>query len=218
MKTALKRHRLLVSALGLGLAAFLLSFRLLSLYVTVQPLVVTTKAVEAYSRLTASDVKIAEVPAKGVPVGALTSLEQAIGSYSIMPLVKGQPLQSGHVSHEKEEIGLSAYLPSETRGMFIPAVAARAVGGLVKSGETVDVICASRGPAYGQTVVFRDVQVMEVVRDRSSDEFQGALVLLSPAECEIIASSLENSSVYLSLVPRSSGVHSDYIQGGYGNR
>lgn len=185
---------------------------------TVHPIVVTTKAVEAYSRLTASDVKIAEVPAQGIPLGALTSLEQAIGSYSIMPLVKGQPLQSGHVSQEKEEIGLSAYLPPETRGMFIPATAARAVGGLVKRGETVDVICASRGPAYGQTVVFRDVRVTEVVRDKSSQEFQGALVLLSPAECEIIASNLENSNVYLSLVPRSSNVDSDYMQGGYGKR
>ena len=218
MKTVLKRHRLLFSALGLGLAASLLSFRLLSLYVVTRPLVVTTRAVEAYSRITASDVKIALVPAKGIPGGALTSLEQAIGFYSNMPLVKDQALQSGHVSNGKEEIGLSAYLPPETRGMFIPAAAARAVGGLVKRGEKVDVICASKGPAYGQTVVFRDVSVIEVVRDQSSHEFQGALVLLSPGECEIIASSLENSNVYLSLVPRGPEISSDYKQGGYGNK
>ena len=39
-KTALKRHRLLIAAFVLGLAAFVLSFRLLSLYVVTSPVLV----------------------------------------------------------------------------------------------------------------------------------------------------------------------------------
>jgi Flp pilus assembly protein CpaB len=214
LKTVLKRHRLLVSALVLGLAASVLSFRLLSLYVVTRPVLVTTRAVDGYQKVTSADVKIAYLPAGGIPVNALTALEQAIGRYTRMPLVKGQALQADHVSNEKEEIGLSAELPQETRGLFIPASAAHAVGGLLRRGEKVDVICASKGPAYGQTMVFRDVPVVEVVRDQSSQEFRGALVLLSPAECELVASSLDNSNVYLSLVPRDSADYEAYAQGG----
>jgi len=193
----------------LGFTSFLLSYRLLGLYVVRRPVLVATRDVEAYTCLKASDIKLAYIPSGGVPADALTSVEQAVGSYSRMPLLKGQIVQSGHVSSRKEEIGLSADLPPETRGMFIPASAARAVGGLLKKGEKVDLICAAKGPAYGQTMVFRDVRVLEVVRDESSREFQGALVLLSPAECELVASSLENCNVYLSLVPRDSGAAFD---------
>lgn len=202
----------MIAAFVLGLAAFVLSFRLLSLYVVTSPVLVTTRGVDGYHRVTSADIKTVYLPVGGIPVNALTALEQAVGHYTRMPLVKGQVIQLDHVSNEKEEIGLSAELPPETRGMFIPASAAHAVGGLLRRGEKVDVICASKGPAYGQTIVFRDVCVVEVVRDQSSQEFRGALVLLSPAECELVASSLDSSNVYLSLVPRDSGEYANHAQ------
>ncbi len=192
----------MIAALALGVAAFSLSYRLLVYHLKTAPVVVAACKVEAYTRLSASDVKLAQVPLGGIPEGALVSLDQVLGSYSSSRYEAGQIIQAGHVIKGKEELGLSAELPIDTRAMFIPVDASHAAGGLLRKGERVDVICAPKGADFGQVIVLRDIAVMEIVKDSSSKEFRGALVQVSPSECELIAYSLGNSSLYLSLVPK----------------
>lgn len=206
MRIALRRHRTLLLALVVGAAAFALSFSVMSSYVRSEPVVVAVRDVEAYRQLSAGDVAVRELPAKAVPQGRLTKPADAIGRYARSRLVSGQIVMAAHLV--AGETGLSYDLPPEQRGVFLPVPADRAVGGMVKQGERIDLIAVPRvyaglGAAAGGAVTLaRSLLVLEAVRDPSSQEFLGVVVLATPGQCETVAANLEEGTVYLCLVPR----------------
>ncbi len=207
MRTTIRRHRLLLVSLVLGVSAFAMSYSVLSGYVKTVNVVVAVRDVEAYSRIGGGDVTLKEVPLKAAPKGVLAGLADAVGAYARGRIVAGQVLLEGHIAAGKQEVGLSYDLPAESRGIFLPVPASRAVGGVIRGGERVDVLVASKpSEVYGQPreafTAQRGLLVAEVVKDTDSGEFLGVIVLASPQECEAIARNLENGSVYLSLVPR----------------
>ncbi len=216
LKGALRRHKSLVGAAVLGVSAFLLSYRLLTGFLRTSPVVVAAKDVDMYQKVVFSDVRVVELPVRAVPSQSFASLSEVVGTYCRTSLCSGQVVLKGHVSNKGEEVGLSVDLPSQTRGMFIPAAGSRGLGGLLKRGERVDVICAPRGAPHGQVLVFPGVPVVEVLRDQSSNEFYGALVMMNPQECELLASSMETGTLYLTLVPRADwvGWNERYLEAG----
>jgi Flp pilus assembly protein CpaB len=199
---------MLLISLVLGTCAFALSLSVVSSYVKSELVVVAVKDLDAYCRIGATDVGLREVPVRAIPRGCIKRLNDAVGSYTRGRLVAGQILQEGHVAGDKAEAGLSYDLPIEYRGMFLPLSAGRAVGGQVREGERVDLIVAAKafssagGPANGAATPIRGLHVLDVVRDPSSGEFLGIVVLALPQQCEAIARDLEEGSVYVSLVPR----------------
>jgi len=209
LKTAFRRHRLLFASIALGLSAFAVSYAAISSYVKSEPVVVAARDLEAFRKVAAGDVLIKEIPVKAVAPGYLKSLGDAIGRYTRSPVVKGQVLMLGHLIADKSEAGLSYDLPADGRAFFLPVPASRAMGGLVRPGERVDLISAARGsgnildPRSEAFTLARGLLVLETVREATSGEFFGVAVLASPQECEAMAKCLENGNVYLSLVPRS---------------
>ena len=209
MKTALRRHRLLFVSMALGLSAFAVSYMAISSYAKSEPVVVAARDLEAFRKVSAGDVLIKEIPVKAVAPGYLKSLEEALGRYTRSPIVKGQVLMLGHLITDKSEAGLSYDLPAQGRAFFLPVPASRAMGGLVRPGERVDLISAVRAPGTmldsrsESSTLARGLLVLETVREATSGEFLGVAVLASPQECETIARCLESGNVYLSLVPRS---------------
>lgn len=212
MRTAIRRHKLLLVSLLLGFCAFALSYSVLSGYVKSGPVVVVLRDLESYVKIGPGDVSLTSLPVKGIPRGAIKTLEDAVGSYTRSRLVGGQTLLGGHIVPLKEKAGLSYDLPSDCRGMFLPVPASRSVGGLVREGERVDLLVAARSlsggygvPATPAFTALRGLPVVEVVKDSDSGEFLGIVVLALPHECETIARHLEEGSVYLALVPRTAG-------------
>ena len=209
MKTLLRRHKLLFLSVLLGFCAFVSSYSALRGYIKSGPVVVALRDFEPYVELTSGDVRVVEVPEKGVPRGAITTVEGAVGRYTRTRLVTGQVILAGHVVDGQEGAGLSYDLPSDSRGMFLPVPASRALGGLLREGERVDVIVAFKNSAaaYGIPVApaftaLRDLPIVEVVVDGSSGEFAGVVVLAQSGDCERVAEHLEDANLYLALVPR----------------
>ncbi len=208
MKVVLRRHKLLLMSLMLGICAFSLSYSLLSGHVQVSQVVVAARDQEPYHALTPADVILMEIPVKGVPKGALSSVADAVGQYTRSRLVAGQMVMAGHVIRNAKEVGLSYDLPAESRGMFLPVPASRAVGGRIREGERVDVIVAEKNAvSYGResSPAFTAVSgllVYEVVKDERSEEFFGVVVLALPQDCERLATYLEDADLYLVLVPK----------------
>ncbi len=179
-----------------------MSYRLIATFVGTAPVVVAARDIDAYRMVNASDLRLTDLPVRAVPKGSFSSPKEVVGTYSLSRLCEGQVVLKPHVSRETKEVGFSLALSSETRGFFVPASASRGIGGMLKRGEQVDVICVQRGAFAGEPLVIPNVQVVEVVKDSSSAEFLGALVVLSPWECELLASSMETGSLYLALVPK----------------
>jgi Flp pilus assembly protein CpaB len=199
---------MLLASLALGVSAFLLSLSVVSSYVKSESVVVALRDLEPYRRIAAGDVALRDVPVKAVPRGCLKRLSDAVGCCTRSRILSGQIVMSGHVAGDRAEAGLSYDLPADHRGIFLPVPASRAVGGVVKQGERVDLIVAARGlAAFGNTTpgaatALKGLRVLDVVKESASGEFLGVVVLALPHECELIAKHLEEGSVYLSLVPR----------------
>lgn len=209
MKTLFRRHKVLLLSVLLGFCAFVSSYGALRGYLRSGPVVVAARDCEPYTGLAPGDVILAEVPASGIPRGALTAVSQVVGHYTRTRLVAGQMVLSGHITQDVGEAGLSYDLPQDSRGIFLPAPASRALGGMLRAGERVDVIVVQKGLAYsyGEALspaftAFSELLVREVVVDEGSGEFLGVIVLASQVDCEAIAQHLEHATLYLTLVPR----------------
>lgn len=169
---------------------------------------IAVKELEPYRRIGAADVAVIETPAKAVPPGCMRRLADVVGSCTRCRLIPGQMIQRGHLASDRVEAGLSYDLPVECRGIFLPLSSGRAVGGRIKEGERVDLIVVPKGfpgvagSAGGAVTAVKGLPVLAPVKEPSSGEFTGIIVLALPQQCELIARHLEEGSVYVSLVPR----------------
>ncbi len=202
LKSILRRHKSLWVAVALGFSAFIFSYRLMVGFIKTAPVVVAANDVGAYQTLSQSDLKVVELPVRAVPKESFADINSLLGSYPHYGLSQGQIVLEAQVAKTAVEAGYSVALSSDTRGFFIPASLARGLGGLLKKGERVDIICASKATNSGQSYTFPNVRVVEVLRDKNNGEFLGALVVLAPYECQLLASGMETGTVYLSLVPK----------------
>jgi len=189
------------------LSTFAVSFNVLSVYVKTEKVVVASRNLEPYRKISPSDVKVVELPQKGLHPQSIRNTETLIGSYTMCPLIAGQVVLAGHIMSGPTQPGISAEIPRDGRGIFIPAEASRAVGGLVNTGDKVDVIWSVRGTSYyqsgdsyGAITIMREARVVKVINDQSG-EFKGVVIAAPPETCEKIAHYLEAGSMYLSLVP-----------------
>lgn len=209
MKTALRRHRLLLMSLLLGFCAFVSSYSLLRGYVKTESVVVALRDKEQYARLGPGDIAVVDYPANAIPQGAVRDPSSITGLYTRTRLVAGQVVMKGHVIHEEGQAGMSHDLPSDKRGMFLPIPPSRALGGLIRPGERVDVIVVPKDPdsifsdePAPAFTALSDVMIAEVCMDERSHELLGVFVLASPADCERLARYLDSYTLYLTLVPR----------------
>ncbi|HHY76518.1 MAG TPA: Flp pilus assembly protein CpaB [Firmicutes bacterium] len=209
MRTFFRKHRLLIISGLLGISAAAISHAAVSPYVVASPVVVAAREIRAYEPITEGDVKIVELPKKAVPKDHFADTGPLRGAYALSRILPGQIIMSGHVARGKGEIGLSVELEWDMRCVFVPAGEERAVGGLIKRGEMVDLVFTPKGASYvhsagaGQSpLVVRGLPVVEVCRNPSSGDLLGIVVLARRAEAEEIAGSIETCAVSVLLAPR----------------
>jgi pilus assembly protein CpaB len=197
----------LLFALLLGLSVFAVSYNLLSAYIRTEKVVVAARYLEPYRQISVSDIKVVELPRKGIHPDSIRKPEELIGNYTVCPLFAGQLVLAGHVMSSHNRPGISLELPAEGRAIFVPADASRAVGGLVNPGDRVDLIWSPKGASvyqpggyHGAVTVVDKARVVEVIHDKSG-EFRGIVIAAPPETCEHIAHCLETGSIYLVLVP-----------------
>ncbi len=216
LRTLLKRHRLLLLALVLGLSGFTLSYNVLSFYVKTEPVVVAACDLEPYHKIVLSDVKVVELPLKSIHARSVRRPQDIAGQFTMAKVFAGQILLDRQLMSSKDQPGLSMEIPLNERGIFIPAETSRAVGGLINPGDRVDLIWSQKGPDFyseGGTAraktVMLGARVVHVINDKSSGEFKGVVITALPETCERIAHYLESGNIYLSLI--SWGVQEDSV-------
>ncbi len=186
---------------------FALSYKLLSVYVKTEKVVVASRHLEPYQKISVSDIKVVDLPLKGIHPESIRKPEDLIGNYTICPLFAGQIVLAGHVMSSRSQPGISIEIPVEERAIFVPADASRAVGGLINPGDRVDLIWSARGASvyqpgdlHGAVTVMGRARVVRVIHDKSG-EFKGVVIAAPPGTCAEIAHYLETGSIYLALVP-----------------
>jgi Flp pilus assembly protein CpaB len=170
--------------------------------------VVAVRDLDPYQMISVSDVKVVEFPLKSVHAQSIQSVKDILGQYAISRVFAGQMLLNRHLISSKVQPGISMEIPLEARGIFIPAEASRAVGGLINPGDRVDLIWSLKGASSypeggfaGSRTVVLGARVIQVIRDKPSGEFKGVIIAALPQTCERLAYYLETGSIYVALVP-----------------
>ena len=101
LRTLLKRHRLLLLAMVLGLSAFTLSYNVLSLYVKTEPVVVAACDLEPYHKISLSDVKVSRTSLKSIHARSVRKPEEIAGQFTVVKSLQGKCSWTGNLMSAK---------------------------------------------------------------------------------------------------------------------
>ena len=90
---------------------------------------VAVRDLDPYQMISVSDVKVVEFPLKSVHAQSIQSVKDILGQYAVSRVFAGQMLLNRHLISSKVQ-PIFMEIPLEA-GIFIPAEASRAVGGLI---------------------------------------------------------------------------------------
>lgn len=130
--------------------------------------VVATTAIKQRTTITPEMVELKTVPASAVATGALTNLEQVVGSVTKFPVeVNQQLLATSVVSTElpTADAALAQFVPTGRRAVAIKASQLINSGGLILPGDWVDIgwSCCDGSPVVSNTIL-RNLQVAAVAQ------------------------------------------------------
>lgn len=120
-------------------------------------MVVASRDVSVIRPLTFQDLEVRSVPPDALPVGALSSVDDAIGRVPIAPVWRGQPLVAHALADDAATFHTGLTLRPGERAIAIPVVAVSAVGGAISPGARVDVIAV---PLIGRAPAGRVVELL----------------------------------------------------------
>lgn len=138
---------------------------------TTTRIVVASQPLEFGTPLTTQNIRMQDWPAASVPVGAYTSIAEAVRGdrAALRPIVPGEPILADKVSGPGGRATLAALLPEGMRAFSIPIDHISGVAGFVLPGTMVDVILTRPIPGEGTNfedirsdVVLTNVQILAV--------------------------------------------------------
>lgn len=161
--------------------------------------------------LTVNMVGLQRVRSQSVQSGDLTSLDSAIGKFAEVDILKGQHINSNMIRPLGAARYLSQAVPQGMRAMTISVDKISAVEGLLKPGDSVDVIATFNIPtSQGKSevvvvTVFQGVKVLATNRNLSqyqvSEGVNTVTLALKPEDIKVLTFILEWSKVRLVLRP-----------------
>jgi pilus assembly protein CpaB len=135
------------------------------------PVVVAAADVPRYASLTPDALKTRDFPKDLVPPGSLTRVEDAVGRFTFLPLVKDEPVLDGRLTKASGR-GLAMAVPKGMRAFTIqtPNVVAGAAG-FIHPGNKVDVLLTiSQGGPTDQTGGGSTITLLENVEILAVDQ------------------------------------------------
>ncbi|MBM3126343.1 MAG: Flp pilus assembly protein CpaB [Chloroflexi bacterium] len=124
----------------LALIAFGLTYGLLSSVVQPLPVVVARVDLAAGTRLTPDLLELKTLPRGGVPVGAYTSIEDALDKVLTTARVAGDPIKTYVAGESEVSAGIPAQLAPYSVAISIKVDQATGLAGIVRPGQRVIVI------------------------------------------------------------------------------
>lgn len=183
-----------------------------------KPVVLAAINMEIGNRLAKPMLEIVNWPADGVPEGAYTSIDEAIGENPEEPRIVLQAMQKGEVvlpyklSGPGGRGGLAPHIPDDMRAVTISVNEIRGVAGFVLPGNHVDLLLTStigQGKKEPVTrVLLQDVVVLAVAQQISQKKDDPQIVksvtlLVTPKQGQLLT--LAQSVGAITLVLRKEG-------------
>lgn len=113
-------------------------------------LVVAAQNIPDRTIVQANMLTLKEWPQDLAPVGAATKSEELIGKITIGSIVTGEPVLLSKVSTEAQMTGLAPTLPPGLVAMVVSLSPVSAVGGAVRTGDSVDMLLSLEYIAYNE--------------------------------------------------------------------
>ncbi|MDO8689218.1 MAG: Flp pilus assembly protein CpaB [Dehalococcoidia bacterium] len=138
----------------------------------VATVVVATQDIPVRTRITAGLVAVEEIPASAKHPEALSTVGQADGQISRLPITKGEQVLISKFAAAREDSGLSFIIPPSKRAVAVSTNEVIGAGGLVLPGDRVDVIGVFDAKTMGKdmaTVILQDIEVLAVAQQLQGD-------------------------------------------------
>jgi len=199
------RFYFILSLVAACLAGVLLYAYLLSLDERVA-VVVVSRDVRRGEVLDESCLRVKPVHPSAVHPDALTSVNDAVGRRVMVPLFRQEQVVSPKLAGGDHE-GARGILGANQRAFLVPVPLARALGGMLIPGDTVDVVFVS-DPVKSENpfsrLVLEGLEVLDVRNDRGASmedggqgAFLGVVLAVTPLEAEALALALCSGQVFL---------------------
>jgi len=146
----MKRSFLIIAILAL--AAFGLTYALLSGVVAPRPVVVAAVDLAAGTRLTEDLLEIRSLPEAAIPEGAYISLEEATGKVLTTARVAGDPI-TAYLAGDSAASGLPSQLAPDAVAISIRVDQATGLAGILRPGQRVTVIAVIDPQAIPQNTL-----------------------------------------------------------------
>ncbi len=213
----MKTFVLLVLAAGCGLMASVAVLTYLnnaqaqasqvSQQLPTRPVVVAAVDLPPAEVVQSTQLEVVNWPENLIPAGATENPEQIHSRITRTRILKGQPIQAGHLAPEGTTGGLPALIPKGMRAMTVRVNETVGVAGFIRPGNRVDVILTVEGPGRDEVVTQTILQHINVLATgQSMDEdsettkiARSVTLLLNPEEAERLALAMDQGRIVLSL-------------------
>ena len=164
-------RKILILALAFGAIAALLSWRMVQQQaqapVPTARVVVAAQDIPVRTQITPGMLKEEELPVSAKHPEALSSIRQAEGQVSRLPISRGEQVLVSKFAAAREESGLSFIIPPTKRAVAVSTSEVIGAGGLVLPGDHVDVIAVFDARTMGKdmaTIILQDIEIIAVAQ------------------------------------------------------
>ncbi|MBI2303769.1 MAG: Flp pilus assembly protein CpaB [Chloroflexi bacterium] len=158
-------------ALVFGAVAAILSWRIVQQQaqapVPMARVVVAAQDIPVRTKITGSMLKEVEIPAAAKHPEALSSIRQAEGQVSRLPITGGEQVLITKFTAAREESGLSFIIPPSKRAVALNTNEVTGAGGLILPGDRVDVVAVFDAKTMGKdmsAIILQDIEVLAVAQ------------------------------------------------------
>ncbi len=176
-------RKILILALAFGAIAALLSWRMVQQQaqapVPTARVVVAAQDIPVRTQITPGMLKEEEMPVTAKHPEALSSIRQAEGQVSRLPISRGEQVLVGKFAAAREESGLSFIIPPSKRAVAVSTSEVIGAGGLVLPGDHVDVIAVFDAKTMGKdmaTIILQDIEIIAVAQKLEGDLPEGGVI------------------------------------------
>jgi len=129
------------------------------------------KPIAVGQRITLPDVELRAVPASAIPADAARSLDEVVGRYATLPMLKGEGILAAKTSDRTPGSNLAALIPPGSVAVSVAISDVVSTGRFIAPGDRVDVLgVVTKDAGDRADLVLRDVTVLAVASNLIGSE------------------------------------------------
>jgi len=184
------------------------------------PVLVAARDMALGTRLTRDDVRLASLPERAVPKGAVVQVKDATGRVLLAAVSTNEPILATRLSTPDSSEGIASTIDKGLRAVSVQITDSSGVAGLIQPKSRVDVIFTRPGPMdeASSSTILQNVQVLSTGRMAPSGQGAQAAaearaprvpvvtLLLTPSEAQELELAKSEGKISLSLRNPQDGV------------